>query len=155
LLQQGTKGMRRKTVVVLLAISLLLAVFTGLGGADSYSYYITDQYTSTSVQDAKKSGGDNNMCWAAAASDILAWGSWGASRGTSTYKDVTQIFNYFKLSWANDAGDVDAGWRWWFNGTNRNSGVSGKAQLTGSGSGDFYPALTFSNYFKRLLPLLQ
>jgi hypothetical protein len=133
--------MRRKTVVVLLAVFLVVAVFTGLGGADTY--YVYDQWGGT-WHDANKNWiGDSNLCWAAAASNILDWTKWS----TPAYNTEASIFQYFKQKWTNQGSLPGIGWEWWFNGTNSAQGSSGWAQLTGSGSGNFYPSANFFNYF--------
>lgn len=132
---------RKKGVVELLAMFLVVAALTGLAGADTYTYYGYTAWGGT-WHDANKTGGDSNLCWAGAASNILEWTKWS----TPAYNTATTIFQYFKSNWTNYGGLPGLGWQWWFNGYNEAHDVSGWAQSV-SGSGNFYPGLTFSNYF--------
>lgn len=78
----------------------------------SLSYFVYDQWGGT-WQDANKNYKDDSlMCWAAAASNVLAWGKWG----TDTYDTAPKIFQHFKDHWTNNGGYSYKGWRWWFNG---------------------------------------
>ncbi|MFZ5572305.1 MAG: IdeS/Mac family cysteine endopeptidase [Thermodesulfobacteriota bacterium] len=68
--------------------------------------------------DAKKSLADSDddlMCWAAAASNVLAWTGWGFPEGQA-YTDETSIFKHFQNHWLDTAGHPDEAWKWWFNG---------------------------------------
>jgi hypothetical protein len=132
--------MIRKTAIVLLAIFLAVASFTGLAGADTY--YVYNQWGGTWHDANKNWNGDSNLCWAGAASNILAW----AGRGTPAYNTETAIFQYFKGNWTDQGGLPWVGWQWWFNGTNAAKDVPGYAQLTRSDSGNFWSGVTFDNY---------
>ena len=88
---------------------------------------------------------DDMMCWAAAASNILAWTGWGLVGGMTT---TDQIFGYFQSHWTDDGGMMEFGWDWWFDGTNNSQGWSGWSQVDVAGGG-FYPSQAFSTYYHR------
>ncbi len=60
---------------------------------------------------------DNDLCWAAAASNMLAW--WQNMYGTAAYAnssvptDVQDIFDTFKLYWNDVGGNAHVGCSWW------------------------------------------
>ena len=58
---------------------------------------------------------DDLMCWAAAASNVLAWTKWGFP-STQTFTDETSIFQYFQDHWVDSVGFVEKAWEWWLNG---------------------------------------
>jgi len=88
---------------------------------------------------------DDLMCWAAAASNVLAWTGWGAVSGMTTSDD---IFAYFQDHWTDQGGLMRYGWDWWFDGTNPSQGWDGWSQVDVPGGG-FYPAENFNDYFYR------
>jgi len=52
---------------------------------------------------------DDLMCWAAAASNVLAWTKWGFP-STQTFTDETSIFQYFQDHWVDSVGFVEKAW---------------------------------------------
>ena len=71
------------------------------------------------LHDAKKTDvntDDDRMCWAAAASNVLAWTKWCFPEGRP-FNDETEIFNYFQGHWEDKSGYPNQAWEWWFNGT--------------------------------------
>jgi hypothetical protein len=95
--------------------------------------------------DAEKSSTnteDDLMCWAASASNILAWTGWGKCYSTS----ADAIFAYFQDHWTNAGGNVYYGWDWWFDGTNNSQGYSGWSQVDVDGGG-FWTSYSLSDYF--------
>src|SRR4030042_689174 len=101
------KAMRKKIAPIFLALFILLVVLNG--AAWGYSYYGYSQWGGT-WHDANKNiddlAHDSPMCWAAAASDILAWGNWG----TAAHGTETQIFQNFKDHWTNAGSLMNYGW---------------------------------------------
>jgi hypothetical protein len=92
--------------------------------------------------DAKKVwDGDRYMCWAASASNILAWGGWG----TAPYSTAQGIYNYMTNFLPNTTGAPANAVRFWF---------QGEGSTTG---GRFYPAFPADNYlnFGGLTPPTQ
>jgi PEP-CTERM motif len=92
---------------------------------------------------------DDLMCWAAAASNILAWGGWG----TSTYSTEDAIWQYYQDHWTDQGGLMGYGWDWWFDGTNPTQGLNtaeddktGWSQVDVPGGG-FFPTLDFNDYY--------
>jgi hypothetical protein len=109
------------------------------------SYMLTADWGGT-FKDAEKSptnSEDDNMCWAAAASNVLAWTGWGAS-GNMT--DADTIFSYFVNHWTDAGGFSQFGYNWWFYGVNPAQGVA-YSQVDVAG-GDFLtdPPPGINNY---------
>lgn len=100
-------------------------------------------YTDDSIFDADKvhKQVDGNMCWAATASDILAWTGWGevirnvqnidgeANNHENDIEDM--IFSRFKEAFANDSGYIGDAIQWFFDGSEGNltETVPGKGNL--------------------------
>jgi len=125
----------------LLPILLLLALSAPPALAETY--FIYDDYGDT-WQDANKTAAnteDDFMCWAAAASNILAWGNWG----TADYNTADQIFQHIQDHWTDSGGIMSWAWQWWFNGTRRP--ISYGSYTNVPGGGNFYPDLDFSDYY--------
>lgn len=85
---------------------------------------------------------DDLMCWAAAASNVLAWTGWG----TETLTTADQIFGYFQSHWNDEGGLMEFGWDWWFDGSNSRQGWQGWSQVDVAGGG-FYPSESLLSYF--------
>lgn len=98
--------------------------------------------------DAEKKPGnrqDDEMCWGAAASNVLAWTGWGRV-GNLTNTD--QIFRYFQRHWTDQGGDAMYGWNWWFDGIDRSRWQGpGWARVDVPGGG-FYSTNLFNSAFR-------
>jgi hypothetical protein len=133
--QKISFGKRLIPVVFLLAI--LVSAVPALGD----TYFIYNQWGGT-WHDANKTRTDDSlMCWAASASDILAWGKWN----TATYNTDTQIFQNFKDHWTNKLGYAMYAWRWWLNGTPPPNNYY--AYIDVAGAGNYFPDANFSDYY--------
>jgi hypothetical protein len=119
-------------------LAILLLVVINAAPALTDTYFVYDQYGGT-WHDANKTGDDSLMCWAATASNILAWGDWG----TSLYDTETTIFQYFKEYWTNGTGQMSYAWHWWFDGSPPTYNIGS----TPEGGGNFYPDLNLNDYF--------
>ena len=126
-----------------LAITLL-AVAAPNAAADPYYVYNQwggDWHDANKVFDNK----DSNLCWAAAASNILDWADWGTGALTAE----STIFNYFKGYWTNQGSVPIYGWQWWFNGINQVQSPYyanlGWAQLTAFDGGKFWPTVNINS----------
>lgn len=125
------------------AIVLIVTFGTGvLGIANSVfaSYFGYDTWF-----DAEKTlayDDDDYMCWAAAASNILAWGGWG----TSEFNNEDKIFQNFQDHWTNEGGMMEYGWDWWLNGTEPPD-EPGWSQVDVPGGGNYWPEYNFSDYY--------
>lgn len=141
LLKRNSEMKRRKT---LLFLAFLLLVVAGSRVARASSYFIYDQWGGT-WHDANKTGAnDSNMCWAAAAANILDWAGWD----TATYNTQTLIFQYFVDHWS-DAGSLPQyGWEWWLKGTLPPGGPDyvGWARIEVLG-GNFWPGVKFNSLY--------
>jgi hypothetical protein len=115
---------------VLLSI-LFIANLCFCGPAFSLSYYSYDEWGGT-WKDANKSitnPDDDLLCWAAAASNVLAWTNWGFPQ-SQTFQNESDIFSYYVQQWPNVGGGAYAAWSWWFKGQNYDNGVPGGAFWT-------------------------
>ncbi|MBN1380228.1 MAG: PEP-CTERM sorting domain-containing protein [Deltaproteobacteria bacterium] len=93
---------------------------------------------------------DDEMCWAAAASNILAWGNWNA--GMTVFSTEDAIFQHYQNHWTDDGGLMEFGWEWWINGTNSSPTVPGWSQVDVAGgvpADGFWPQYNFYDYYYR------
>jgi hypothetical protein len=127
-----------------LLLALLVAVaLAGAAPAWSATYFIYDTYGGT-WQDANKTAAnteDDYMCWAAAASNVLAWGQWT----TPVYQTTMQIFQHFQDHWTDNTGYMSWAWKWWFNGSPPPYTFASYPDVPGGGN--FFPTLNFSSYY--------
>ncbi len=112
-------------------------------------HYMLEDHWGGKWVDAEKSDndpGDDLMCWAAAASNILEWTGWGFVDGMTT---TDQMFEYFQDHWTDEGGQMRYGWSWWFEGTYTGPWTAGWSQVDVPGGG-FYPppTETFGDYFQ-------
>lgn len=88
--------------------------------------------------------GDNLLCWAAVAANLLAW--WQTQNPglvPPQTPDGEQIWATFHTAFENEGSDPDQGIRWWFNGTyeQQNPGKGLRcAALRSGAAGGFYRA---------------
>jgi hypothetical protein len=112
----------------------------------------------TIVNDVNKIAGDTNYCWAASASNILAFTGWD---GGPTLSTGQQIYNDMKLHWSNLYGITAQAAEWWFTGDDggysspsasvtdamQNPGWTGfysQALFSGASSGAYNPTNSLS-----------
>ena len=136
--------------IILTATGMVSAEQVGFDGAlvplgDTVAtgtcYMLTDNYGG-SWFDAEKTQAnteDDLMCWAAAASNVLAWTGWGDVSGLS---GTDSIFGYFQDHWTDEGGLMEFGWKWFFDGTNSSQGWTDWSQVDVAG-GSFYPQENF------------
>ncbi|MDO4587009.1 MAG: caspase family protein [Planctomycetia bacterium] len=96
--------------------------------------------------DAEKDGiNDSQLCWAATASNILAYTNWGYTVGEDEY----DIFDYFKENFTDGGSRAEFGIEWFMNGYYEAQGVPyellGWSQYIGTG-GNLYPEYAFDDY---------
>ncbi len=130
--------MKRRIYGYLLIISLL--VLATAAPALSDTYFIYNQYGGTWHDANKTISDESQMCWAAAAANVLAWGNWG----TANYNTDTSIFRYFADHWTNNTGYMAWAWNWWFTGTQPPTKAYAYPNVVG---GDFFPTLSINKYF--------
>jgi len=90
--------------------------------------------------DAEKdltSGEDDLLCWAATASNMLEWTSWGFVNGM--YK-ADQMLDYFENHWLDSSGFANDGNTWWFDGAGT---YGGAVDVAGGG---FHPGYDPTTY---------
>ncbi len=108
------------------------------------SYMLIDNWGGT-WYDAEKSPSnteDDLLCWAATASNVLAWTGWGDVDGMTTADDN---FAYYQDHWTDAGSLMRFGWEWWLDGTNSSQGWSGWSQVDVVGGG-FYPGDAYADY---------
>ncbi len=86
--------------------------------------YLVDEEWIVKSHDAKKTGNDNNMCWAAAASNILTWTRWSSFIPREPGQSAQAIFETFKEEVKKEDSDLhflnnhmstpNKVWEWWF-----------------------------------------
>ncbi len=133
------RGRRGAGWLALLALVLLLAAAPAWGA----SYFVYQQWGGT-WQDANKTAAnteDDLMCWAAAASNVLAWAGWG----TPTYNTTDKIFKHFQDHWTDNTGVPAWAWKWWLNGSPPPYYFASYPDVPGGGN--FYPTLNFTSYY--------
>lgn len=79
--------------------------------------------------------GDNELCWAAAASNILHYTGWGEQAG---YSSPDALFDLFRDSFDDAAGNTMFGYEWFFNGTCMTQTWDGWAQARDYGTSGGY-----------------
>jgi hypothetical protein len=124
-------------------LSMLLVLMLTLPAyATASTYYVYQHFGASTWSDASKNYVDDSlMCWAAAASNILAWGGWTTSSATN----ANQIFNTFKTYWTNGGGNMYYGWSWWLDGTLQPSST-GTSQVNVAGGGNYF-STNIDKYF--------
>jgi hypothetical protein len=136
--------MRTHTVFPFLAVGLFLVAVANPSYALTYS--VLDNWGGT-YADAEKSpvnSEDDYMCWAAAASNILAWSGWANVAGQD-FSSADAVFAYFQDHWTDEGGNAYYGWDWWFDGTNDSPGDAGWSQVDVAGGG-FWKNYDFNDY---------
>lgn len=95
---------------------VLLSLFSAAASADTVTYLAHEAWGKT-WHDADKAfdGLDENLCWAAAASNVLSYNEW-SDTGVPAAQSEDAIFQEFKDHWANEGGRVDLAWYWWMYG---------------------------------------
>jgi|GEM_PF-923147 len=89
--------------------------------------------------DAEKdatSSEDDNLCWAATASNLLEYTGWGFVGGMT---NADQLLDYFEQHWKDVGETVEPAIKWFFDGV-----ATGNVDVAGGG---FYPHLNYADYF--------
>ena len=99
--------------------------------------------------DAEKSpvsAEDDNMCWAAAAANVLDWTGWGQMAG---YTDADGIFGCFQDHWTDAGGMMQFAWSWWFDGADASRRQDGWSYVDVPGGGFVDELYDFTDYYHR------
>jgi hypothetical protein len=137
-------GSVRKGKLFVVSI-VAVAVILGSKGLVSASTYWLGGATTYFDANKTSSTDDDNMCWAAAASNILAWGGWGSTYGSNE----DSIFSYFIDHWTDSGSLAVVAWYWWFTGTDITPNTpkySNWSNVEVQGGG-FYSTYDFLDYF--------
>lgn len=78
------------------------------------TYFVYDNWGG-GFHDTRKSGDDSNLCWAAAAANILAWSNWNQTIPLEPGPSAQAIFEQYKMEpdVGNVAGVPRTMWGWW------------------------------------------
>ena len=135
----GVNEMRQRLVVLMSALAVVTMLM--VGSSQASSYFMWDDYGST-YSDAQKifDGNDDELCWAAAASNILLWTGWSQVLAPAGYSfsSAQGVFQYFIDHWTNLGGGTKYGVEWWFTGNNSSEGWADWAQVDVAGGGNFW-----------------
>ena len=114
----------------LLLTFVLVSAVCYSGSAFATTYFGYDDFGGT-WHDANKNWVDDSaMCWAAAASNVLASAGWGYP-STQSFANENDIFGYYRDHFTNRAGGAFEAMKWWFDGLTPNM----FAQLESPGGG--------------------
>lgn len=132
-----------------LALLFLFLSFSTTATIHAYTYY---GYNDTGHQwyDAEKSStnsDDDLLCWAAAASNMLAYTGWGFP-DSANFSGSDDIFKYFQYYWSDNGGNMLYGTQWWFDGTNPMQSEDSWSQLEVAGGGGFYSTSYFIDAYR-------
>lgn len=93
---------------------------------------------------------DSKLCWAASASNILAYTNWGyaisvsgTEAETGLFSTEQEIYDYFVSNFTNAGANLSYAFRWFTEGLSASS--SFLAQPVGDGGG-LYPGISYSQY---------
>ncbi|WP_287126024.1 IdeS/Mac family cysteine endopeptidase [Desulfobacter sp.] len=137
----------KKIIIPSLFFSFFMCTFF-ITNASATSVLLYDLFGGT-YYDAEKSSTnseDDLMCWAASASNLLAWTGWGFPDSES-FTDEDDIFQYFQDHWTDQGGNVYYGIDWWFDGTNNSPTDPAVWSQVNVAGGGFWTGETFSDYY--------
>lgn len=144
----------KKFLVFLCGVLLVLGIAANSAFAITSSYFGYDDYGGT-WHDANKTAAntdDDDMCWAAAAANVLDWAGWY----TPTYHDQDLIFEKFQTHWEDQGSLAFIAYEWWLNGTvpanypndpPYQGGPAAWSEVDVPGGGGYYPGVTWSDYY--------
>ena len=131
------------TSAVIIVLGITISPALGDRTPTGVSYMLHENWRGA-WSDAEKSPfnpEDDNMCWAAAAANVLEWTGWGHVNGMT---NTDEMFGYFQDHWTDQGGLMICGWEWWFTGDNPSSGWAGWSQVDAAGGG-FHPSEDYSS----------
>ena len=107
-----------KSKILLFLLMLCIAITVAAGSA--YALLLPN-VSDTVYYDADKTTGDSNLCWAAAASNVLAWSGWGALNTDPDLIDGNNqdaVYSHLRSensqASSNQSGLSQDAWQWWF-----------------------------------------
>jgi hypothetical protein len=112
------------------------------------SYYFGFEDIGGHWYDAEKSANnseDDQLCWAATTSNMLAYTGWGFPTNTG-FTDADDIFSYFQQHWSDEGGNMYYGTQWWFDGIDHSQQGRSWSRVDHPGGG-FYSSDYFDKYY--------
>ncbi|MEN6425545.1 MAG: hypothetical protein ABFE13_09295 [Phycisphaerales bacterium] len=132
----------RKKILPFIVVAIV-ALLPGNSLGDTYHIYDTWGGTWADAEKTVANTDDDNLCWAAASSNVLEYTGWGKVEDMT---NTDQIFSHFQAHFTDEAGNSYYGFDWWWDGTNDVQGEAGWAQEDVDGGGGFYPTLDIDDY---------
>ncbi len=86
------------------------------------------------TEKTREADGDDYLCWAASASNILTYTGWAEKAGFETTDD---LFEDYIASFTNKAGDPYYGFGWFFNGANTAALINPSSASATAGTGGY------------------
>ena len=131
------------TSAVIIVLGITTSPALGDRSPTGVSYMLHENWGGA-WSDAEKSpynSEDYNMCWAAAAANVLDWTGWGH---VNDMTNTDQMFGYYQDHWTDQGGLMIFGWEWWFTGVNSSSGWAEWSQVDVAGGG-FHPSEDYAD----------
>lgn len=122
----------KKLIVHLCVMFLVLSIAVA---AIATPVYVSGVTASSGWSDVNQDS-YGNMCWAATASNILAYTGWNGG-----FPNAGSIFSYYTAHWSNQDGNTWTSVRWFFDGVDDHA--YGPARVTTPG-GNFYSWANFN-----------
>lgn len=125
---------------------IIAAAFCSCAVATPVTYFIWDDWGGAFADVEKDSTNpqDENMCWTAAAANILEWTRWGE---VADMTRADEMFAYYRDHFTPDFGSAVFAWQWWFTGDYQMQGHPYQSQVDVPGGG-FWPEVDFySNFY--------
>jgi plastocyanin len=86
-------------------------------GHEYVTAYDDGYYFADAEKHPRDSGaGDDLLCWAAAASNVLQWGGWANGVDDGAFSNEQNVLDYFAAHWDDDGNWSQVGWEWWMTG---------------------------------------
>jgi hypothetical protein len=128
----------KKLSITLLLLGCFLLFSTNNASADTWARGVSQAGGWFDAEKDSVTVGDNNLCWAASASNILAWSGWSASFGANE----DNIFNWIEgQETKNKGGWQNYAWNFWFTGNDIGGNFAGSSQTGFYTQADYYSAL--------------
>ena len=135
--------MKKINLFFFLFVFVLVATVFYSRSAVALNYFVYNDYGGT-WHDADKTWVDDSlMCWAATASNALAWTGWGYPQ-SQNFRTEDDIFQYYKDYFPNRTGGSSTGIHWWFDPDPRILYPTPSA--SGGGFWPEYSAFEYSHY---------
>lgn len=104
-----------RNTLLLLVFCLSTIFFTISVQAESYFNYVAYGEKWYDADKSLSNTDDDLMCWAATASNMLAYSGWGFP-ASGNFNNEEDIFTYYQDHWTDNVGNIKYSLDWWFDG---------------------------------------